>query len=174
MAEAFAQGEIAWTKIREVARVATAETEEAWLDFAKMSTSREIEREVMGKKHGDKPGEGFKARRLKFIERLMFSAAGKVIWDQAIRKIMKEMGKGTTPSEAALRLASLGLSSDPEGQIPGRKPNGQGIAAIALHIGADGKRWIDTEEGRSPSPSDRALGSTSGSSTMVKRTSQSW
>jgi len=148
MAEAFAEGEIPWTKIREVARVATAETEEAWLDFARRSTSREIEREVMGKKRGDKPGEGFKARRLKFIERLMFSAAGKVIWDQAIRKIMKEMGKGTTPSEAALHLARLGLLSDPEGQIPGRKPNGQGIAAIALHIGADGKRWIDTEEGR--------------------------
>jgi holliday junction DNA helicase RuvB len=148
MAEAFSEGKVPWTKIREVARIATAETEEEWLDLARKLNSRDLEREVAGVKRGDRPGGGLKAKRPKRIERLLFSGAEKVIWDRAIRKAMVELGKGATPSKAAIHLAELGLTSDPEGNIAGRKRHGGGLATIVLHIGRDGKRWVDTDEGR--------------------------
>jgi len=148
MAEAFSQAAVPWTKIREVARVASPEAEGVWLELARRSTSREIERAVVGVKRGDLPGQGLKARRVKYVERLTFSAAEKVIWGQAIRKIMGEIGKGATPVKAAIKIAHLALLTDPEGNVPGRKPHGWGLCTIVLHIGADGKRWIDTEEGR--------------------------
>jgi holliday junction DNA helicase RuvB len=102
---------------------------------------------VAGKKRGDRPGGGLKARRLKYVERLLLSAAEKVIWDRAIRKLMKEMGAGSTPSKAAIHLAQMGLSSDPEGNLPGRTRHDRALATIVLHIGQDGKRWIDGEDG---------------------------
>ena len=51
---AFRQGELSWTKARQVARVATAENEASWIDRAKAMTSRELEAEVARAK-GDTP-----------------------------------------------------------------------------------------------------------------------
>ena len=42
----LARGDVSWTKAREVARVATPGTEQAWIDHARNSTSRELERTV--------------------------------------------------------------------------------------------------------------------------------
>lgn len=42
----LARGDVSWTKAREVARVATPKTETAWIDHARRSTSRELERKV--------------------------------------------------------------------------------------------------------------------------------
>jgi hypothetical protein len=42
----LARGDVSWTKAREVARVATLKTETAWIDHARRSTSRELERMV--------------------------------------------------------------------------------------------------------------------------------
>src|SRR5262245_59558137 len=56
LAKAFSKGEVPWTKVREVARIATPENEEEWLELARKSNSREIERAVTGKKRGDRPG----------------------------------------------------------------------------------------------------------------------
>ena len=44
IAEAFAAGEIDWTKARTIARVATAADEDAWLYEARSSTNRGLER----------------------------------------------------------------------------------------------------------------------------------
>lgn len=52
---AFQKGEITWSKARALARVATPENEEEWLDFARGKPVREIEREVQGKKKGSRP-----------------------------------------------------------------------------------------------------------------------
>jgi hypothetical protein len=46
----LARGEVSWTKAREVARVATPRTEKTWIDHARRSTSRELERKVSATK----------------------------------------------------------------------------------------------------------------------------
>jgi len=52
---AFAQGQIGWSKLREMTRVATAQTEGEWLSFAKKNRAREVELAVSGAKRGQKP-----------------------------------------------------------------------------------------------------------------------
>ena len=44
--EGYSGGEISYTQLREMTRVATAETEDEWLRFAKKRTSEELQLEV--------------------------------------------------------------------------------------------------------------------------------
>ena len=101
---AFNSGEVPWTKIREIARIATPDTEQVWLEKARRLTSRQLEEEVAGKKRGDRPGGGLKARRLKSEERLRFRPEQQAIWEKGIRMMMKELGRGATPDKAAVEI----------------------------------------------------------------------
>ena len=44
--ESIAAGDVPWTKAREIAKVATAETEQAWVDLARRESRRKLERRV--------------------------------------------------------------------------------------------------------------------------------
>jgi hypothetical protein len=44
--ESLAKGELSWTKAREVAKVATKQSQEQWVDEAKHTSNRELERKV--------------------------------------------------------------------------------------------------------------------------------
>lgn len=54
-AAAFRDGTIVWSKVREISRVATPETEEAWLEFARDRTSSQVARGVSGSQRGQNP-----------------------------------------------------------------------------------------------------------------------
>ena len=54
-ARALEQGALSWCAARELTRVATAETEAAWLDAARGKTTRQIEALVAGKQPGEPP-----------------------------------------------------------------------------------------------------------------------
>ena len=59
-ARALAQGTLSWCAMRELTRVATTDTEGAWLDAANGKTTRALERLVAGKRPGElppRPGE---------------------------------------------------------------------------------------------------------------------
>src|SRR5262245_54435875 len=92
---AFHSGEIPWTKTREIARIADESTEQVWLNAARKLTSRQLEEEVRGKKRGDRPGGGLKARRMRYPEPLSFKPEEKPIWDAGIRKAMRTLGPGS-------------------------------------------------------------------------------
>jgi hypothetical protein len=55
LAAAFRDGRLSATKAREVARVATPETDAAWTERACVSTSRVLERQVAAARRGDTP-----------------------------------------------------------------------------------------------------------------------
>jgi hypothetical protein len=55
LAAAFSDGRLSATKAREVARVATPETDAAWTERACSSTSRVLERQVAAARRGDAP-----------------------------------------------------------------------------------------------------------------------
>ncbi len=55
IAEQFSAGELSFSAVRELTRVATPETEEAFLIKAQGKTAREVERMVAGLKRGDAP-----------------------------------------------------------------------------------------------------------------------
>jgi hypothetical protein len=55
--EAFDSGELSWTKAREIASTATAETEGEWLDKARRLSNRDLERAV--RRHAGQDSGGF-------------------------------------------------------------------------------------------------------------------
>jgi hypothetical protein len=55
LAAAFSDGRLSATKAREVARVATPDTDAAWTERACVSTSRVLERQVAAARRGDTP-----------------------------------------------------------------------------------------------------------------------
>ncbi|MEJ7729248.1 MAG: hypothetical protein WKG00_08530 [Polyangiaceae bacterium] len=54
---ALATGELSWSAVRELTRVATVETERPWLDWAKGRRLRQLEAAVATRKPGDGPGD---------------------------------------------------------------------------------------------------------------------
>ena len=69
---AFANGEIGWTKVREILRVATPETEEAWVDRAASVSSRVLEDQVARSIRGDPPPDTDDERRAPERRRVVF------------------------------------------------------------------------------------------------------
>ncbi len=66
--EAFNRGELFWTAVRVMTRVATPQTEEEWVSYARRHRVSEVERRVAASKPGDEPGKpgwgGLPVRRL--------------------------------------------------------------------------------------------------------------
>ena len=54
-ARALEQGALSWCAMRELTRVATGDTEAAWLEAARGKTTRELERLVAGRQPGELP-----------------------------------------------------------------------------------------------------------------------
>ena len=55
MDQAFARGELYWSAVRAMAVVATPQTEEHWVEFARNRRVDEVERKVAASKAGDDP-----------------------------------------------------------------------------------------------------------------------
>lgn len=55
LATAFAEGDLAWSKVREVTRVATAETEQEWLEYGQEHSCRQVDAAVAAAVRGDRP-----------------------------------------------------------------------------------------------------------------------
>ena len=54
-AQALSTGEISWSAVRELTRVAVRETEHEWLEFARGKTLRQLEQVLAAKRSGDTP-----------------------------------------------------------------------------------------------------------------------
>jgi hypothetical protein len=59
IADAMAQGDLSFSAGRELTRVATAETEQQWLEATGDKNMRDVEDMVSGRKRGDKPSDPF-------------------------------------------------------------------------------------------------------------------
>jgi hypothetical protein len=54
-ARALSSGELSWSAVRELTRVAVRETEQEWLDFARGKTLRQLEQVLASRRSGDTP-----------------------------------------------------------------------------------------------------------------------
>jgi hypothetical protein len=52
---AFLDGILNWSKVREIVRIATPETEHAWIEYARNHNAREVQAAVRGLSEGDLP-----------------------------------------------------------------------------------------------------------------------
>ncbi|MEJ7733478.1 MAG: hypothetical protein WKG00_30320 [Polyangiaceae bacterium] len=74
---ALASGELPWSAVRELTRIATRETEEAWLAWAKGRRVRQIEAAVAARKPGDGPRDRSDPSRIE--HRIVFEVRGETM-----------------------------------------------------------------------------------------------
>src|SRR5512139_1520856 len=146
---AFSRGEIAWTKVREMTRVATSQTEGKWLEFARNHNSEEVEKAVSRSRPGSLPGAGLGISRPTRLVRFPLTLERHARWEMAVRKVRHESGKGTTPADAAMYMADLVLGTEPvdaeekgrEGETTARRrrERGEPHFVVVYHVSPDGK-----------------------------------
>ena len=76
-------GELSYSAVRELTRIATGETEQAWLDEARGKNLRQIEAMVAGRRRGDRPSDPTKPELVNRIVRLELSPAAFAMLRQA-------------------------------------------------------------------------------------------
>ena len=119
---AFARGELSWSKARCIARVATPDTEQAWVERARLASQEQVETIVSGCHKGDPPprlGEGLP--RSRFVVKVTLDAIGHEMLELAREKLQAELGRIVTDEELLREALALILSSDADGTVPGRK-----------------------------------------------------
>jgi hypothetical protein len=158
LTERFRQGKIAWSAVREICRVATAETEKEWITFAAGKTSRQVLSEVKdaqekGRKLPRKDGCSMPNRKMRLP--LEFSREEYEVLTKALSQFGQELvdlhgeDKKPDPKSLLLLMARLVLESEPETGLPkGRRPKEDSRFHILYQCCRDcGKAHLVTEEG---------------------------
>jgi hypothetical protein len=157
IADAMDQGSLSFSGARELTRIVTTETQQAWLDASADKSSRQIEEMVRGHKPGDLPGDAadpsLQTKVLRFEVKLSTAALER----QAKKQLEKERGE-RLDDDAFIRALFLGVlegghspavaresadSGEPAPTNRGR-PDGRSRYQIAVTICKECKRgWHD-------------------------------
>jgi hypothetical protein len=103
--QALCDGQACWSVVRELTRVATPETEEAWLLATQGKTARQVEQMVSGRVRGDLPDTPARAEARRHVLRLELSAETMATYREAVAKLQREAGSGLSEDEALLMMA---------------------------------------------------------------------
>ena len=88
---ALRSGELKWSAVREVSRVAVPDTEHAWISASRSKTAREVERLVSGRAPGDGPAD---RRRSEFVRHVLrFEVGSETL--ATFREAMVSVQKGS-------------------------------------------------------------------------------
>ena len=114
-ARALQTGAMTWCAARELTRVATPETESAWLEAARGKTTRELERLVAGKRLGElppKPGDPDPPRR----HVLRFEVAPETLatFRDAMQSLRRATGANVDDDALLLEMARRVLGAPPD------------------------------------------------------------
>jgi hypothetical protein len=104
LARSLSEGAVSWSATRELARVATAETEREWLDAARGRTVHEVERLVSGRKRGARPGEADLAEQRHTL-RFEVSAETFGAFREALKLLRRKSGELLDDDSALLLVA---------------------------------------------------------------------
>jgi hypothetical protein len=120
LAQAFSDGRLSATKAREVARVATPDTDAAWTERACASTSRVLERQVAAARRGDTPPDNPAALpgSPRVTLRFDLSAADAEVVRATLARLRLQGGFGTGCDDGVLladlaRNALIAMEKDP-------------------------------------------------------------
>ena len=112
LAAALREGNVSWSSVRELTRVATHATERDWLEASRGRTVREVEKLVSGHRPGDLPGEtkGWRAER----HVLRFEVSGEVLasFREAQAKLRRDAG-GPLDDDTTLLLMARHVLGGP-------------------------------------------------------------
>ena len=115
MNDALASGDLYWSAVRELTRVAVPETEAEWIAAARGKSMRDVEDMVSGRKSGDRPGDPADPTLKLHVLRLEISGDAMAAFREARKRIELEVGHSLDDDEAVRMLAhhALGGPSDP-------------------------------------------------------------
>ena len=116
MDEAFGGGDITWSKVRELSRIATPDTERDWLTWSQGRTSRQVEHAVATRRKGDRPTDPGDDSKLK--HRLSFEASAETIavFRALEQTVKRDLGPSADDDSVLLEIARRGLGGPAEGQ----------------------------------------------------------
>jgi hypothetical protein len=112
LARSLREGTLSWSAVRELARVATSETELEWLGAARGRPVHEVERLVSGKRRGARPADESEASQERHILRFDVSAETFATFRQAIRAL-RQRSNGSLDDDSALLLMAREVLGGP-------------------------------------------------------------
>ena len=102
---ALAGGALSWSAVRELSRVATAETEAEWIEAARGQTVRQVEELVSGHKTGDRPGDPKNPDRERRVLRFEVSAETFAEFREALARLERDAGERLEDDDALRQMA---------------------------------------------------------------------
>ncbi len=151
--QAFAEGGLGWSKVRRIARIATADTEQAWIERARGASHGEVEALVSACDRGDAPPQLDRGLpKARFVLKLTLDALQHEMLEMAREKLQAERGgrvvTDTMLVEEAVRLI---LSSHADGSVPGRKKVDDSLFRVLVRGEGSGEDRSG-ENGGDPAP----------------------
>jgi hypothetical protein len=104
LAAALAAGDLCWSSVRELARVADAQTEGVWLAEAAGKTVRQNEALVSGPRRGALPGAPRDESARQHTLRIELSGEAYALWREAIMLVRRELGGEVSEDDAVLEI----------------------------------------------------------------------
>jgi hypothetical protein len=115
MNDALASGELSWSAVRELTRVAVPATEAEWIATARGKSMREVEDMVSGRRSGDRPGDPADPATKREVLRLELTGDGLAALREARRRLELDVGHSLDDDAFVRMLAhhALGGPTDP-------------------------------------------------------------
>jgi hypothetical protein len=112
LAAALREGNVSWSSVRELTRVATRATDRDWLEASQGRTVREVEKQVSGHRPGDLPGDAKDWRAERHV--LRFGVSGEVLatFREAQAKLRRDAG-GPLDDDSTLLLMARHVLGGP-------------------------------------------------------------
>ena len=147
--EALRTGEVSFSAVRELTRVAIPSTEQAWLQAARGKTVREVERLISGQRVGSRPGDAPDSSIQ--LHKLRFEVSGEVFatFREAVAKLQRDAGEPLDDDAVLLLLARLALG--------GPRDEGRANYQVALTICEQCRRGWQQGRGEQVEVSQAAL-----------------
>ncbi len=139
LAQALRDGRTNWSALRELTRVATPETEGAWLTAAHDLTVRQVERLVSGHVRGDRPGDAARPEARRHVLRLEVSSDVLTAFREAMTRLRRDAGEHLDDEAALLLMARLVLG--------GPKDQGRASYQVALTVCESCRRGTQSGSG---------------------------
>jgi hypothetical protein len=114
----LSEGNLRYSAVRELTRVATSETERAWLDRVRGKNLREIEELVSGKKRGDRPEDPANPDLTRRVVRLELAPAVFALFRQVQSAMANEHGGRLDDSALIELLCRRALEGDGSSERP--------------------------------------------------------
>lgn len=105
LTQALSEGDVSWSAVRELTRVATRATEQQWLELAHGKTLRQLEELLAGRHAGDEPSTPPDLSAQRRVLRFEVAAETFALFRDAMRELRRRSGAELDDDTALLELA---------------------------------------------------------------------